>query len=736
MKIGKGPAPISGGELARARKLLASPKKLAALLPTDELEAGQFGGVANKRRNKDELLAIEEALTLLGGSAEDPAVLSKQVGHAASKSMQQILEAVRALKSSGYLADVRGADTVTDDVLVRAEAGNLPKHLARHVQKIARAEAFRLFAHPVKDEAFQLEVGRELKRTFHVKAADLEKLEAPPELTIRDKNHRQSNALRALLTDPALSASLKIGAIERLAKIGDRSAIPALEKVLGDPALAKAAKASIAAIKQFGKMTIVFASMEVKPYAGTGGLGNVMSELPAALARMGHKVIVIAPRHAVIDREKLSNTEKEGIIFGPDGTEGFGLFLDKKDGVDHYFIENDRYFSKDRPGIYGSPKGDYSDNAERYDFFGASIPAALKLILGANAPDVVQLNDAHTATAAAYLKRDGAFGDTKTIMAVHNLGGAYQGKYDKSHLGHMRFDGLGLYYPAGPAEFHDQLNLLKLGLVESHGAITVSRQYMKEVLTEDQGEGLHGVMRVLHAKDKLWGNLNGIDNAAWDPQTDPLIPHHFSIDDLSGKKANKASLQAQFGLAQDAETPLVGVVARLTNQKGFDDIIASVKKAMEGDKKVQFLIVGQGDPAIAKEIEALVAKYPGKVAFDQKFDATKEHRIYAGSDFFLMPSKFEPCGLPQMYALRYATVPIVRAVGGLEESIADYDPKAGTGNGFKFETDLSACLDRALGWYEKDDRQGLLANCAASDFSWEKSSAIEQLAFYRQIIHR
>jgi starch synthase len=752
--IKKASQPITKEEIERAEKfVLASSKALKPLLFGDDVLQAAPALSHVVRRQRGERKALEEALEKLVARASessgtiDPSdveLLGKQLSHGASKALREIYETLGTLKAAGYLADYRGADRITDEMVARLEAAGLPKHLAQKAQKTSRVELFRLFDDPVKDDVFHFDLEQELRGRFHLSKGEVARHETPLDLTLREKNQRQANALRVLLTEQNVPRRLVLGAVERLGKVGDLSAISALDRVASrakasnDVALEKAAKSAIAGIKKTSKMTIVLASMEVKPYCGTGGLSNVMAELPQALAKMGHRVIVLAPRHQVIERDKLADTHKTGLVYGPDGSEGFGLFKDRKDGVDYYFIENDRYFSKNRGGIYGDAKGDYGDNAERYDFFGASIPEAIKLITGGKAPDVVQLNDAHTGSAAAYLRRDGWFEKTKTIMAVHNMGGAYQGKFDQHHLPHTRINGLGVFYPTGPAEFFGQINLMKLGLVESDAAITVSRQYMKEVLDEQMGEGLHGVMRALNAKGRLWGNLNGIDNSVWNSATDPLIPHHFSMDDLSGKKANKAEIQKQFGLTQDPNVPLVGLVARLTNQKGFDDIVDTMEKSLASGKDVHFLVVGQGDAAIAAQIDALAKKYPGKVALDQKFTTKKEHEVYAGSDFFLMPSKFEPCGLPQMYALRYATVPIVRAVGGLEESIQDFDEKAGTGNGFKFDKDLNACLSRALEWYEggEEKRMHLLRNCAESDFSWDTTSAVEQVAFYKHVINR
>lgn len=683
------------------------------------------------------LLAASTEAGALDARGLERAVL--ELEHGAAKAARALFDEVRALKAKGTFVDVAKTTALSPELVARLDAGALTAGELKHVRRMAHVELLETFQDPVKDAAFRELVARSATKTHRLKDRDLDALDVPKERPLRETNARATLALRVMVQDAALPAELRLACVRRLGLVGDRVALPALHELATtskDAALKKAAKTAKAQIEKAAKMTIVFASMEAKPYCGTGGLSNVMNELPKALAKMGHEVVVLVPRHEGLDTAKLEQTAKTGFVYGGGGAEGFGLWKQRDAGVDYWFIENERFFSKNRGGIYGDRQGDYADNAARYDFFGAAIPVAVRAILGAKAPDVVQLNDAHTASGAVYLKRDPAFAETKTVMAVHNLGGAYQGKFDKHHLDAMRWNGLGLFHPGGPGEFHDQINLLKLGLVESDGAITVSREYMKEVLTEDRGEGLHGVMRWLSVKDRLWGNLNGIDTVAWNPKTDPLLAAPFSIDDLAGKAACKADVQQRFGLARDPEAALVGVVARLTNQKGFDDILDTIERTMAEGRHVQFVVSGQGDQAIADHLRDLERRYPGKVAFDPNFTVDKEHVVYGGSDFFLMPSKFEPCGLPQMYALRYLTVPIVRAVGGLEESIQSWDEKSGTGNGFKFDDDLMGAMNRALGWYERgpEGRKPLLESCANSDFSWENSSAPEQLAFFRKLL--
>jgi starch synthase len=641
----------------------------------------------------------------------------------------------------GWLASWPALGLLLTPVAERLAEPSQPKPeppVVRDARRLAYLELLQLSNDPHRDRDFRAWIERVLKNELGVKRSLVEAFDVPVDVPIRIANQRRQRALLVLLVDPNLPPAIREQVIDRLGTYGDEGAVPALEAVLhrpGSAAAVKTAKRAIAEIRRASRLTIVFAAMEAKPYCGAGGLGNVMSELPRALAKMGHQVMVIVPRHEVIDRRGLVDTHKQGMVFGPEGTELFGIFHDERDGASYYFIENDRYFSRGRKGIYGSDKGDYPDNAERYDFFGAAIPQAIRTLLR-RPPDIVQLNDAHTASAAAYLKRDPAFEETKVVLAVHNLGGAYQGRFNPEHLPKLRFTGLGVFHESGPAELGGQINFLKLGLLESNAAVTVSRQYMREVLEEGMGEGLHGTSRVLYARERFWGNLNGIDVSVWSPATDPLVEQPFSYEDATGKKTCKAALQRRAGLPVEGEVPLFGVVARLTEQKGFDDLIPAIDKVAETGRPAQFLIIGQGDPAIAERLKKLEKKYPHSVRFDGDFNVEKEHRVYAGADFFLMPSKFEPSGLPQMYALRYLTIPVVRSVGGLEESIEAWNAKKKTGNGFKFSTDLVACLEEALAWYEQGEkaRQTLIKNAARSDFSWETTSAVEQVAFYRKIL--
>jgi len=692
---------------------------------------------ASPQPMKSEALDRLEEVVPTDGAPLDVAV--DTLSHDASVALQTTFEEVRRQRRAERVERPAPPTKLTDALVAKLEDGSLPPRVAAHVRKLAGLELLTLTAQKSDDRAFRGILGAELELRYDARPTEVIAKRRAPELELRERNTRLTRSLRALLCDPRLSTHLRLECVERLGKFGDKGDVARLGAIAeAHPAIEvqQAAYAAMQKLVKANRMTIVLASMEARPYSGTGGLGNVMKELPRALANMGHRVVLLTPRHHCVDPKTLERTDISGEIYDPSGQRrGFGVYRDVAEGVETYFIDNDDYFGG-RTGIYGDANGGYGDNHKRFDFFGAAIPQVIQKVLGDEKPDVVQLNDAHTATAAAYMRNYDYFDDTKTVMAVHNLGGAYQGKFGKDQLGDFFFRDMGLYYPAGPAEYYDQVNLMKLGLTKADGVCTVSREYMKEILTEAHGEGLHGVLRSIDARGKLWGNVNGIDNASWNPETDPTLAAPFSLADMDGKKACKADLQRRFGLPEKPDVPVIGVLGRLAHQKGWNTAIEATEHALQSGKDVQFVMCGQGDPALQRQLEDLAKRYPENVAFDAKFTGAKEHQIYGGSDFFLMPSLFEPCGLPQMYVQRYGTVPVVRAVGGLQQTIQDFsaDP---SGNGFKFTDDVSGAVDRALQWYAGGEelRQTLLRNCMERDYSWESTSAPEQLAFYREIMN-
>lgn len=661
--------------------------------------------------------------------------------------LRGMLDALNEHGQQGDLSVIKNAEFVSEELWSKFLKGDLSAEEIACLVEVAGRDALR-FLHPAEDWelcgrlAFELGMGAPVPVSVSL---------SPP---LRDVFARLSWALLVLVAAAPLKVVTKVLCLKKIGTCGGKHSLKALKALVRPSSTLHGGRVrhamldAILAIERGLSLDIVFASMEARPFCGTGGLGNVLKELPQALAKMGHKVTVILPLHAFIDRRSLLDTGCGGLVQCLDGTlEPFSLWHTcTTHGVDVYFIKNDRFFSHNRDGIYGPRKGgDYEDNAERYDFLSWCIPEALQALGRRCAPDIIQLNDAHTAPAAYYIRLHPAFQNTRIIMAVHNLGAAYQGRFDEAVLKKMHFQKM--YYHSdergpGPAEFNYRVSFLKLGLLVADGAVTVSRRYMEEILDPEMGEGLHGVMRTLHGRGRLWGNLNGIDPYDWDPTTDQKIPYHFSFADLTGKRRCKERLREYYGLSRSVgDIPVFGVVARLAEQKGWDDILRCIDYCMAQPpgKRAQFVLCGQGDPRLAESLRLIARKYPEYVSFDGVFSEEKEHLIYAGSDFFLMPSKFEPCGLPQMYVLRYMTVPVVRGVGGLEESIVEYNAQEHIGNGFKFapEQSIIPCIERALKWYSQGEtaRLDLLRNCSLADFSWENASAPEQLAFFRKVIN-
>jgi len=405
-------------------------------------------------------------------------------------------------------------------------------------------------------------------------------------------------------------------------------------------------------------------------------------------------------------------------------------------GVRVYCLRQNKYY--DREGLYGTTGADahpYPDNCERFIFFSRGIiEAALALDFE---PDVLHLNDWQSALAAVYLET--LYGDAEglsrvgALLTVHNL--LFQGVF--SHWD-MLLTGLGWsLFNWRQLEFYGKVNLLKGGLVFADYINTVSPTYAREIQTPAFGNGLDGVLA--ERSDRLLGIVNGIDTTVWDPQSDPLIPANYSADDLSGKAACKAELQKQNGLPVSAQAPLIGTVSRLASQKGVDLMLEVLPElCREG---AQFVLLGTGEPEYHEAFAKLAQEFPKNVAANLTFDNALAHQIEAGSDIFLMPSRFEPCGLNQLYSLRYGTVPVVRRTGGLADTITDYTPEglaAGEANGFSFTTftakALTESLRRALGLYrnDKESWKRLLLVGMKQDWSWTRSAG-EYHALYRKV---
>ena len=464
-------------------------------------------------------------------------------------------------------------------------------------------------------------------------------------------------------------------------------------------------------------MKVLFAAAEAYPLAKVGGLGDVAGSLPKALRALGHDARIAIPRYGMVPAGQ--DVGEFSVSMGG-GTSVARLRTTAIDGVPVYLIDKPELY--DRPKVY-----EYPDDGRRFGFFNR---AALEACLTAGfVPDVVHCNDWHSALIPAFLKTTyashPALGKTRSVLTIHNL--QHQGLF-----GRDLSEWLGLpaecWTPEG-VEFFGRLNFLKAGIVYSDRVNTVSPTYSREVQTEEYGCGLDGLLRSRGAK--LSGILNGIDYDTWDPRRDPFLDRPYSKSSLEGKADNKRALQDEVGLRADPKTPLLGLVSRVTQQKGFDILLAALREIL--GLGVQFVLLGTGERPYEEALARAAQELPGLAAV-LKYDERLAHRIYAGSDLFLMPSKFEPCGLGQMISLRYGTVPIVRQTGGLADTVVDATTNPAAGNGFVFEPYTpEALLDavrRAIEAYRKG--RGLAAlrrRGMSADLSWA-ASARQYAALY------
>lgn len=491
-------------------------------------------------------------------------------------------------------------------------------------------------------------------------------------------------------------------------------------------------------------MKIAIVSSEVAPLSKTGGLGDVAGALPVALSHLGHEVVVFTPLYGVA-RE---NAERLGLELedcgvsarfplGGTGQEvGFAKCGLPGGDVTVYLLVNEKYYS--RPGLYVSPgtNTDYPDNSERFICLArGALEGCLAMDLR---PDVFHCNDWQTGLLPVYLRHlyADAFPDAGSMFTVHNL--AYQGLF---WSGDMNLTGLPWeLFNWRMLEFYGKLSFLKAGLVGADVVTTVSRTYAKEIQTEEFGMGLDGVLR--ERAGDLFGIVNGVDYGVWDPRTDEHIPAQYSADDLSGKAECKKAVQERFGLPVEPETPVIGMIGRLAAQKGVDLVADGLDRLME--KGVQLVVLGTGDPAIQDQLTDMAAAYPSRLGVHIGFDEALAHVIEAGSDMFLMPSRFEPCGLNQLYSLRYGTVPIVSSTGGLADTVTDCSPataQAGTATGFRFEVGnvggMVEAVGQAVDLYRRDPDawRRLQLTGMRQDWSWEHSAA-EYVNLYKRATPR
>jgi starch synthase len=479
---------------------------------------------------------------------------------------------------------------------------------------------------------------------------------------------------------------------------------------------------------------VLLASSEVYPFAKTGGLADVAGALPKALKRIGVDVRVILPKYKGVEEKGFPVTYKNYTFACPiaQRTVSGEVVESEYDGVPAYLIEKDEYYYRDN--LYSTQDGDYLDNAERFIFFSKSILEAIKLT--GWYPDVLHCNDWQTGLVPLFLrasfKDDPRLARTATLFTIHNLG--YQGlfwHYDM-HLLNLGWE----YFTPECLEFYGKINFLKAGIVSSDIINTVSKKYSEEIRTPEFGSGLDGVLR--GRKADLYGIVNGVDYDEWSPGVDPYIPTHYTPETLHLKARNKAALQKAFGLPIKPDLPLAASISRLADQKGFD-LIASALEEMVS-LGMQYVLLGTGERAYHELFTALSQKHPKSFAVKIAYDNAIAHLIEAGADMFLMPSRYEPCGLNQIYSLKYGTVPVVRGVGGLEDTIRDNPGRADVATGFKFyEYTAGAMLDtikRALSAYrDKDAWQDLLKRCMREDFSWDKS-ATEYVVLYKKALEK
>jgi starch synthase len=466
-------------------------------------------------------------------------------------------------------------------------------------------------------------------------------------------------------------------------------------------------------------MRILFVASEGLPFSKTGGLADVVEALPKALVAAGHEVAVVLPRYR---GTKATAVVMPSVTIPIGNRLRFPAVADGTSiaGVRYFFVDDPAYF--DRDGIYGGAHGEYPDNAERYSEFCRTAIEISKHIWPA---DVFHCHDWQAALVPVLLRTvysdDPLVKDLPVVFTIHNMG--YHGQFGKEVLERAGIPAP-LFHPGG-LEFFGKVNFLKGGLVYSDYLTTVSRRYAAEIQTPQYGYGLDGVVR--SRADRLVGILNGVDYSAWNPESDPFITARYSARDLSGKHACKQDLLETFGLPpQHLGRPVIGIVSRFADQKGFDLIAERAHQLMRED--VALVVLGTGDRRYEDMFRALAAAYPDRAAARIAYDNALAHKVEAGADLFLMPSHYEPCGLNQIYSLKYGTVPVVRATGGLDDTVEAFDLEHGTGTGFKFEEYSGGAMMYAIRQalhHFADERiwKRIQLNGMGKDFSWKGPAA-------------
>jgi starch synthase len=483
-------------------------------------------------------------------------------------------------------------------------------------------------------------------------------------------------------------------------------------------------------------LKILFATPEAVPFAKTGGLADVAGALPKSLQALGCEIKLIMPYYRTVRDSGLPHQylgREIEVSLGDEKLKADIYLGHLNQDIPVYFIGREEFF--DRQSLYGTAKGDYFDNPERFIFFSK---AALSFCQSMDfSPDIIHQHEWQTGLIPAYLKslcqNDPLFSRSATVFTIHNI--AYQGLFKKE-----KFSLTGLpqeiYSPEG-IEFWERINFMKAGIVYADVINTVSKKYSEEIQTPEYGYGLEGILR--KRKESLYGILNGVDYEDWDPSHDPHLIARYDAKDISGKKQCKMDLLKEFHLPSSLEqVPLLGMISRLADQKGFD-LLMEISEALFA-LNIGFVLLGTGEQKYHDLLTQVAQKYPQKAGIRIAYDDRLAHKIEAGTDFFLMPSKYEPCGLNQIYSLKYGTIPVVRATGGLDDTITPYDPVTKKGNGFKFTRydakEFLNTIKAAINFYYQPERwRQLVQNAMAADFSW-KRSAQSYLELYRKTLEK